>query len=108
MHIEKTTIEHYIDAHWNEILEDIQQMVVIPSTMDKERATSGQPWGPNVTQALTKILDIASRLGFATHNYEGYVGCADLRQTTSSRKNKKQIAVFFACRYCPCWCWLEL
>lgn len=78
MDISQATITRYIDRHWDEIVQDIANVVAIPSVENIPHAQPHAPFGPEVAQALEQGLEIACRLGLSTHNCEGYLGYADL------------------------------
>ncbi|MBQ9001726.1 MAG: M20/M25/M40 family metallo-hydrolase, partial [Eggerthellaceae bacterium] len=71
-------IESYIDAHWDEVVADIDELVRVESVEDLEAATEGAPYGPGPREALTRALGIARRMGLRVHDCEGHVGYADL------------------------------
>ena len=70
-------IQEYLDAHWEEVVADIDALVCIPSFEDHSAAAEGAPYGPGPRAALSAALDLAKRMGFETHDDEGYVGYAD-------------------------------
>lgn len=69
-------IEEYIDAHRQEMLDDICLLCRINS----ERAAyqEGKPYGEGPSRALNQALSMAEEYGFAIKNYDNYVGTADL------------------------------
>ena len=71
----KEKISAWMDAHQEEMLEDIKKLVRIPS--DKQPAQEGMPYGEGPAKALNAALEIAGGYGFATKNYENYVGTVD-------------------------------
>lgn len=72
----KKKISDYIDAHRDEMLEDIAALCRIDST--KQPYKEGMPYGAGCAQALNAALGMAEKYGFSVSNYDGYVGCADL------------------------------
>lgn len=70
-------ISEYIDAHWEEVVADIDALVRIPSYEDRAAAAPGSPYGPGPRSALDAALDLAQRMGFEAHDDEGRVGYAD-------------------------------
>lgn len=60
----------YTDAY----LKDLNSLVEIESTRDKEHAAKGMPFGPNPRKALDTFLAMAQRDGFKTKNIDGYAG----------------------------------
>lgn len=71
-------IEAYRDAHWDQIVGDMAELLAVASVDDREAGRPGAPFGPGPRQALDAALAIAGRLGFATGESEGYIGWADL------------------------------
>lgn len=74
----KAEIESYICENWNQVLRDIDTLVRIPSVEDLDAASPSAPYGPGPAQALREALGIAQRMGFETHDCEGFIGYADL------------------------------
>lgn len=70
-------IQEYLDAHWEDVVADIDTLVRIPSFEDKGAAEVGMPFGPGPRAALDAALDLAKRMGFDAHDDNGYVGYAD-------------------------------
>lgn len=75
-------LEAWIDAHFDELVEDIRRLVRIPSvaTYNEE----GYPFGKGCKDALDEVLAMGRRYGFETHNYEDHCGCMTLRPGASS------------------------
>ncbi len=71
-------VDAYVDEVWEDVVEDIRSLVQIESVEDLEHAEPGKPWGPGPYEAMSKGLEIASRLGLDAHDLEGYIGYADL------------------------------
>ncbi len=75
-------MEEKIEAYWNdpqrerELVDVVTRLVNIRSV--KGEAAPGMPYGPGPAAALEEGLALAKELGFATENYEGHVGLADL------------------------------
>ena len=69
-------IEQYIDAHKEEMLADIIELCKIDSA--RTAAIEGKPFGEGPYEALVKGLEIGAKYGFATKNYDNYVGTIDL------------------------------
>lgn len=74
----KRQIEEYIDAHRSQMLEDICALCRINS--EKSAYQEGRPYGPGPSRALAQALSMAENYGFAIHNYDNYVGTADLNE----------------------------
>lgn len=58
----------------DDFLQDLNTLVSIESTRDKEHAAEGMPFGPNPRKALDAFLDMAKRDGFKTKDIDGYAG----------------------------------
>ena len=71
----KKQIEEYFNLHKDEMLEDICKVIRIKS--DRQEPKEGMPFGEGVVKVLKEALDIASNMGFATNNYDNYVGTVD-------------------------------
>ncbi len=71
-------IDAYLDAHWDDVIEDIDSLVRIESVEDLANAAEGAPFGPGPRKALDQALAIAQRMGLDAHDCDGYVGYADL------------------------------
>lgn len=74
----KEKIEAYIDAHRQEMLEDICTLCRINS--EKMAYKTGKPFGEGTFQALSKALAMAERYGFHIKNHDNYVGTIDLNE----------------------------
>ncbi len=72
----KKEIEEYIEAHKQEMLEDICRLCRINS--EKMPYKEGMPFGPGAFEALTEALAMAESYGFSINNYDNYVGTVDL------------------------------
>lgn len=72
----KEQISQWVDAHREELIEDIKKLVRIPSHRGEEKP--GMPYGEGPAAALEKALEIAEDYGFYTTRYDGYVGTVDL------------------------------
>lgn len=71
-------IEEYIDAHRQEMLDDICLLCRINS--EKMAYQEGMPYGEGASRALAQALVMAEKYGFTIHNYDNYVGTADLNE----------------------------
>lgn len=69
-------IEEYIEAHRQEMLEDICDLCRINS--EKMPYKEGMPYGEGAFTALSRALAMAESYGFAINNYDNYVGTADI------------------------------
>lgn len=72
----KKKIEAYIDAHRQEMLDDICALCRINS--EKMPYKTGKPFGEGTFRALTKALSMAEDYGFYIKNYDNFVGTVDL------------------------------
>ena len=72
----KKKIEEYIDAHRQEMLEDICTLCRINS--ERSSYQKGKPYGDGPSRALSAALSMAEQYGFTINNYDNYVGTADL------------------------------
>ncbi|GAA0866643.1 dipeptidase PepV [Paraclostridium tenue] len=68
-------LNNQIDELKNDLLNDIVDIVKIPSV--EEKSLDGFPFGKNVGKALDKALEISQKLGFKTKNIDGYMGYAE-------------------------------
>ncbi len=69
-------IAAYIDAHTEEMVEDIFRLCRINS--ERMPAEEGKPYGAGPAKALAAALQMAEGYGFAVKNYDNYVGTVDL------------------------------
>lgn len=74
----KAQVDAFVDEVWEDVVEDIRSLVQIDSVEDLDHSEPGKPWGPGPYEAMSKGLEIASRLGLEAHDCEGYIGYADL------------------------------
>lgn len=72
----KKQIEEYIEAHRQEMIDDICLLCRINS--EKSAYQVGRPYGEGPSRALTLALSMAEKYGFSINNYDNYVGTADL------------------------------
>lgn len=71
----KEKIEAYIEAHKQEMIEDICELCSINS--EKMPAEDDMPYGPGAAECLDAALDMAEGYEFETQDYDGYVGAVD-------------------------------
>jgi succinyl-diaminopimelate desuccinylase len=71
----KEQILQWLRSHQEEMLSDISDLICINS--EKMPAEPGKPYGAGPAAALELALSKAEDYGFATTNYDNYVGCAD-------------------------------
>lgn len=74
-------IEEYIEAHRQELLEDICTLCRINS--EKMPYKEGMPYGEGAFTALTEALTMAENYGFSISNYDNYVGTVDINDKES-------------------------
>lgn len=78
-------IDAYLDAHWDEVMADIDSLVRIASVEDIENAAPGAPYGPGPRKALDQALAIAARMDLEAHDCDGYMGYADLAGASATQ-----------------------
>lgn len=74
----KEKISAWVDAHKEEMIEDICELCRINS--EKMPEEEDMPFGPGAAECLDTALDMAEGYGFDTCDYEGYVGCVDMNE----------------------------
>ena len=72
----KEKIEHYIEEHKQEMLDDICTLCRINS--ERSSYQKGKPYGEGPSRALAAALNMAEGYGFSITNYDNYVGTADM------------------------------
>jgi succinyl-diaminopimelate desuccinylase len=70
-------IHSLIDSDFDALVDDLTALLKIRSVLDAGEMTDEHPFGPGVTAALEKFLEIASRLGFRTKNIDNMAGYAE-------------------------------
>lgn len=76
--------EAFVDEVWEDVVADIDLLVQVESVEDRPHAAPGAPFGPAPREALDRALGIASKLGLAPHDCDGYLGYGELRGTADS------------------------
>ncbi|WP_139651754.1 Sapep family Mn(2+)-dependent dipeptidase [Raoultibacter phocaeensis] len=71
-------IDAYIDEVWEQVVEDIDTLVRIPSTEDLDHAAPGAPYGEGPAEALKAGVALAEKLGYDATNMDGHIAFADL------------------------------
>lgn len=71
----KEKIEAYMEAHKQEMLEDICELCRINS--ERMEPEEDMPFGPGPAECLDAALDMAEGYEFETQDYDGYVGVVD-------------------------------
>ena len=68
-------IETILKKHFNDAISTLQQQIRIPSL--RAAAKPGKPFGDEIYRSLEHLLGCAQRMGFKTHNYDGYAGSVE-------------------------------
>lgn len=68
----------WLNAHENEMIEDLKAFVACRSVSRADLAAPGAPFGPENAEMLNRILWRAARFGFETKNGNGYYGTVTL------------------------------
>ncbi len=68
----------FIEANWDEIVDEIAALVAVPSVVDFKRATAEDPSGPEAHEGLRAAVELAQRLGFDAWDDAGEIGIADM------------------------------
>lgn len=61
-----------------EIIQDIERLVRIPSVLDETTANENQPFGKACRDALDEMLEIGARDGYVVEDVDGYAGHIDI------------------------------
>ena len=69
-------IDEWVDAHTDQMLEDLKMLVRIPSV--REDAKDGMPYGEMPARAVGAMQQLMERYGLRTTNYENYCVAGDL------------------------------
>lgn len=64
----------FIAQHMEHMIADLGQLVSIPSVLDSDSASPGQPFGRDVALALERFLALAAQMGMEAVNYDGFAG----------------------------------
>lgn len=67
-------IRAWIDAHEEELIEDVGKLVQYRSVSDKENGTPEMPYGKNCAMVLDEFLKMGEKYGFSVHNAENRCG----------------------------------
>lgn len=65
--------KEYIDSHENELINDLETMIRIPSKLEGYDNPE-YPFGKNIDNALNTFLEIGKRMGFRTKNIDKHCG----------------------------------
>ncbi|MGI6221339.1 MAG: Sapep family Mn(2+)-dependent dipeptidase [Coriobacteriales bacterium] len=71
-------VDEYIEKNWETVVDDIARLVRIPSVERLDEAADGAPFGPGPRAAADEAIALCERLGFETHDLEGYMIAADM------------------------------
>lgn len=63
----------WLQNHWDELLADLQALINIPS-VSHEGGPAHAPFGENCARVLKEALGMGERMGFKTHDHDGYCG----------------------------------
>jgi len=58
--------------NFNAFIKDLEKLISFPSV--KGKAEDGMPFGKDVFDAYKFMMDLARSFGFATTNYDNYIG----------------------------------
>lgn len=75
----KEKIDAYIEAHRQEMIDDICELCRINS--ERMPSEEDMPYGPGAAECLDAALDMAEGYEFEVQDYDGYVGCIDFDST---------------------------
>lgn len=68
-------VNEWIDAHMDELVNDIKDLCSIASVNGEP--VDDMPFGEKACQALNRAMELAKKYGFETKNYDNYVATAD-------------------------------
>lgn len=68
-------ISRVIDANFEQLLENLRELVAIESV--EGTPSAGKPFGEAIQTALARVLDLGQNMGFTARNHQGYVGTID-------------------------------
>lgn len=71
-------IDAYIDAHKEQLIDDVMKLVRIDSQRTQE--TPGKPYGEGPAEVLEAAKELMDSYGFATRNYENRVVTGDFNE----------------------------
>ena len=73
-------IHEYIDAHKENMLNDLFMLMRIDSAYSEDTRTAAEPFGAGSAAALAAGGALLGKYGFTVHNYDNYVIASDLGQ----------------------------
>lgn len=65
-------MEHVTQKYFDEVVKSTSEILKFDSSL--QPATEGAPFGQGAADCLAFFLNLASEMGFETHNYDNYVG----------------------------------
>ena len=71
-------IHEIVDAHFEELVKDVQGVVQMKSVLEESQMTEEHPFGPALSHALDDFLSRAASMGFRTRNIENYAGIVEM------------------------------
>ena len=71
-------INEIIDAHFEELVKDVQGVVQMKSVLEESQMTAEHPFGSALSHALDDFLRRAASMGFKTRNIENYAGIVEM------------------------------
>lgn len=66
----------WLEAHREEMISDIRELVAVESECDPTKAAPGAPFGPGAAEALRLALTQCEKAGMTVRNLDGYAGDA--------------------------------
>lgn len=76
--------ETWLEAHKQEMIEEIQAVARIPSVSRDDMAEPGAPFGPDCRRVLDHMLQRGQAYGFSTRDLDGYAGVISLGDPESA------------------------
>lgn len=73
----KSELEAWVESHREEIIQEAQAILRIPSVEEKSTVGPNAPFGRPIANALEHTLNLCERLGMRTENFGGYAGHAE-------------------------------
>lgn len=66
--------EEFVRKNLPYMIEDIKELIAIPTVYNPQKATDENPFGPEVAEGLKWVLNRASNMGMSVKNVDGYAG----------------------------------
>ena len=89
----KMTVKEYIDAHRQEIIDDLFMLMKIDSAFSEEGRDEAHPFGKGSAEALAAGSGLLRGYGFEVKNYDNYVITADLGEGDREQDNLAHLDV---------------